>query len=97
MSKQVLFEAMAWTRGPEEGRESEKGQNENLGWNGIKETGEGKVRGGKREVSAPLRGKGFRELNKTKTLTFERYICVCYYPTCFSCSVIGPCHLEGKA
>lgn len=39
MSKQVLFEAMAWTRGPEEGRESEKGQNENLGWSGIKETG----------------------------------------------------------
>lgn len=58
MSKQVLFEAMAWTRGPEEGRESEKGQNENLGWNGIKETGRRKSERRKKRGECSTEGEG---------------------------------------
>lgn len=39
-------------------------------WGGValKRQGEGGVRGRKREVSAPLRGKGLRALNKYKNI-----------------------------
>lgn len=39
-------------------------------WGGValKRQGEGGVRGRKREVSAPLRGKGFGALNKNKNI-----------------------------
>lgn len=57
--------------GQEDQRRAEsqrKGRMKTWGGVALKRRGEGKVRGGKREVSAPLREKGFRALNKNKNI-----------------------------